>query len=99
MPSAKNKGSKVTDTFRLLIEWLWVPLYAAAVQLFRMAFSNKERLSVVERDAERSAELHESLKDHNAAVLQAIGGVQAQTNSNAERLTSIEKHLMSRGDG
>ncbi len=93
-----KKGNVVDNgAIPWIIEWLWVPLYVAVVEIFRRFFGLGSRVSVLESDKKYLDEQHKetisTLKSHNDAVITAITTVQTQTDTNGKRIGSIEQHL------
>lgn len=91
-----------------VVEWLWVPLWAAVFELFRRHFLLSERVSTLETMERAREARHDDLKDsieaqnkaiktHNDGVLTAVNTLQNQTRANGHRLGVIEGHLINRG--
>ena len=59
-----------TDLLIRILEWAWVVLFGAVIELFRRFFRNDKRISLLEREAEldreRRAEEREAAKDDKA---------------------------------
>jgi len=96
-----------------IIEWLWVPLWLAVVELFRRVFridrEHGERLALLEKAEETRDQQREEMLDlikthsndlhtHNDNVVTAVSAVSEQVKGYGHRLGTIEELLMKRGE-
>ena len=85
-----------------IVEWLWVPLWAAVFELFRRYFGMNERVSKLEALEQQRSNNHVEamtrLNSHNDAVIGEVRTLAEQVKSNGRRLGTIEGHLINRKD-
>lgn len=96
------------DAIEFFIEWIWAPLAAAVLFLFRQVFTMNARVRRLETLEEQREKYYKdrkddhraqmnALKEHNDAVLATVERLSEQVRGNGHRLGTIENHLMNRG--